>query len=253
LLGGALAAAGGLRLVFISMSVLAAAVAVWAAVAVPSVPRSAKSRATVIDLAKRLADGSFLRPTLSLAFATAALSVGVGYLPVLGHRAGLGTVATGAGVSLLALCAALSQPRAGRALDRGALTTANGLGIGMGLTAAGLAAATIPGIAGMLIAAVLIGIGTGVITPLGFAALAASAEPERIGATMGAAELGRELGDAGGPLLVGALAVGVGLGAGFGALAVLTALAAPFTRRTASRGSSDTHDAQETVQHSPRR
>lgn len=244
LLGGALAAAGGLRLVFIVMSVLAAAVAVWAAVAVPGVPRSTKSRATVIDLARRLTDGAFLRPTLSLAFATAALSVGVGYLPVLGHRAGLGPVATGAGVSLLALCAALSQPRAGRALDRGDLTTANGLGIGMGLTAAGLGAATIPGITGMLVAAVLIGIGTGVITPLGFAALAATAEPERIGATMGAAELGRELGDAGGPLLVGAVAVGVGLGAGFAALAVLTALATLFTRRTAPYRSRDAHDAQ---------
>jgi MFS family permease len=114
----------------------------------------------------------------------------------------------------------------------------------MGLTAAGLGAATIPGITGMLVAAVLIGIGTGVITPLGFAALAATAEPERIGATMGAAELGRELGDAGGPLLVGAVAVGVGLGAGFAALAVLTALATPFTRRTAPHRSRDAHDAQ---------
>lgn len=244
LLGGALAAAGGLRLVFVVMSVLAAAVAVWAAVAVPSVPRSAKSRATVLDLAKRLVDGAFLRPTLSLAFATAALSVGVGYLPVLGHRAGLGTVATGAAVSLLALCAAVSQPRAGRALDRGDLSTATGLVVGMGVTALGLAAAVIPGIAGMLVAAVLIGIGTGVITPLGFAALAASTEPERIGSTMGAAELGRELGDAGGPLLVGAIAVGAGLGAGFGALAALTALAAPFTRCSAPREPTGAHDAE---------
>ena len=253
LLGGALAAAGGLRLVFVVMSVIAAAVAVWAGVAVPGVPRSAKNRATVIDLARRLTDGAFLRPTLSLAFATAALSVGVGYLPVLGHRAGLGTVATGAAVSLLALCAAVSQPRAGRALDRGALTSANGLGIGMGLTAAGLAAAAIPGITGMLIAAVLIGIGTGVITPLGFAALAASAEPERIGTTMGAAELGRELGDAGGPLPVGAVAVGIGLGAGFGALAALTALAAPFTRRAAPRGSDRAPDAPDTERHPSQR
>jgi MFS family permease len=235
LLGGALAAAGGLRLVFAVMSVLAAVVAVWAALAVPAVPRSTKTRQTVVDLARRVTEGAFLRPTLSLAFATAALSVGVGYLPISGHRAGLGPVATGAAVSLLALCAAVSQPRAGRALDRGALSTATGLGAGMVLTALGLAAAAIPGLTGMLIAAVLIGVGTGVITPLGFAALAASTEPERIGATMGAAELGRELGDAGGPLLVGAVAVGVGLGAGFAALAALTALAAPFTRRTAQR------------------
>ncbi|MGH3575430.1 MAG: hypothetical protein ACRDUW_27030 [Pseudonocardiaceae bacterium] len=33
-----------------------------------------------------------------------------------------------------------------------------------------------------------------------------AAAPERLGQTMGAAEVGRELGDAGGPLLVGAVA-----------------------------------------------
>ena len=55
----------------------------------------------------------------------------------------------------------------------------------------------------------LIGAGTGLITPLGFAALAASTPPERLGQTMGAAELGRELGDAGGPLLVAGVADGV--------------------------------------------
>lgn len=235
LIGGALAAAGGLRLVYSVMSALAAAVACWAAFAVPRVPPSAKSRQSVLDLARRLADGAFLRPTLALAFATAALAVGVGFLPVLGHRAGLGAVATGAAVSLLALCAALSQPRAGRALDRGRLSAAAGLPAGMLLTAAGLAAATIPGLAGVLIAAVLIGIGTGVITPLGFAALAASTAPQRLGATMGTAELGRELGDAGGPLLVGAVAVAAGLGAGFGALAALTALAVPLARNRRPR------------------
>ncbi|MBR7838994.1 DDE-type integrase/transposase/recombinase [Actinospica durhamensis] len=99
------------------------------------------------------------------------------------------------------------------------------------------------GIAGMLIAAVLTGIGTGMITPLRCAALAVSADPEQIGTTMGAAELGRELGDAVGPLLVGAAALAVGLGAGLKALAALTALALPFTRRTALRGSHPAHGA----------
>ena len=42
--------------------------------------------------------------------------------------------------------------------------------------------------------------------PLGFAALAASVPPGRLGQTMGAAEVGRELGDAGGPILVAAAA-----------------------------------------------
>jgi MFS family permease len=64
----------------------------------------------------------------------------------------------------------------------------------------------IPGIAGLAVAAVLMGTGVGLITPVGFAQLAATTPSERLGQTLGAAEVGRELGDAGGPLLVGALA-----------------------------------------------
>ncbi len=62
-------------------------------------------------------------------------------------------------------------------------------------------------------------------TPLGFAALAASAPPGRLGQTMGAAEVGRELGDAGGPLLVGAVGL-VSLTAGLGALATALVICA---------------------------
>jgi hypothetical protein len=42
---------------------------------------------------------------------------------------------------------------------------------------------------------------------------------------MGAAEVGRELGDAGGPLLVGGIAAATSLGAGFLGLAVLLVVA----------------------------
>ncbi|WP_236655223.1 MFS transporter [Streptacidiphilus carbonis] len=141
-------------------------------------------------------------------------------------------MATGAVVSLLALTAALAQPRAGRALDGGRITTASGLRAGLLLTGAGLAAAMLPGLLGLLPAAVLIGAGTGLITPLGFAALAAATAPERIGQTMGAAELGRELGDAGGPLLVAGVAAVTTLTGGFAALAALTAVASvTITRR----------------------
>ncbi len=105
--------------------------------------------------------------------------------------------------------------------------------MGLAVTAAGLAAATLPGLLGLLAGAAVIGVGTGLITPLGFAALAASTPPARLGQTMGAAELGRELGDAGGPLLVAAVASAAGLAYGFGALALLLALGAglALTRR----------------------
>lgn len=226
LLGGVLVWAGGLWLLFAVLAVLGAAVAVWAAVAVPVVPPLPRNRQTVLDLARRLADPAFLAPTAALAAATAALSVGVGFLPVSGRAAGLGTVATGAAVSVLAAVAALVQPKAGRALDDGRLTTRTGLVAGLLVTAAGLACAVLPGLAGVLLGAVLIGAGTGLITPLGFAALAASTPAERLGQTMGAAELGRELGDAGGPLLVASVASIATLTHGFAALAVLVAAGA---------------------------
>ncbi|MEV0094525.1 MFS transporter [Streptomyces sp. NPDC050738] len=224
LLGGVLVWAGGLRLLFAVMAVLSAVVAAWAALTVPAMPPLPRRRQTVLDLARRLTSRAFLAPTAALAGATAALSVGVGFLPVSGAAAGLGTVATGAAVSVLAACAAVVQPAAGRALDAGRLTTRTGLTTGLLLTSAGLGCAMLPGLPGVLSGAALIGVGTGLITPLGFAALAASTPAERLGQTMGSAELGRELGDAGGPLLVAAVATLTTLTYGFAALAVILAI-----------------------------
>jgi MFS family permease len=76
----------------------------------------------------------------------------------------------------------------------------------------------------VLLAAALIGVGTGLITPLAFAALASGTPRERLGQTMGAAELGRELGDAGGPLLVAGVATAATLPYGYAVLAVLLAV-----------------------------
>ncbi|MFF3517017.1 MFS transporter [Streptomyces sp. NPDC002573] len=239
LLGGVLVWAGGLQLLFAVLAVLGAAVAVWAALAVPVVPLLPKARQTVLDLARRLADPAFLAPTSALAAATAALSVGVGFLPVSGRAAGLGTVATGAAVSVLAACAAVVQPRAGRALDHGRLTTRTGIATGLLFAAAGLGCAMLPGLTGVLLGAALIGTGTGLITPLGFAALAASTPKERLGQTMGAAELGRELGDAGGPLLVATVASLTTLTHGYATLGALLALGpalAVVRRRPAGGG-----------------
>ncbi len=193
--------------------------AVWAAVAVPAAPPLPRARETVLGLARRLAQPSFLQPVLALAGATAALGAGVGFLPVRGAQAGLGPLATGAAASLLALAAALVQPRAGRARDSGRLPGPAGMAAGLLLAAAGFAAAaSLPGLSGLLLAGLAVGAGAGLVTPLGFAALAATAPPGRLGQTMGAAEVGRELGDAGGPLLVGAIAGVAGLGLGIGLL-----------------------------------
>ena len=221
LLGGALVTLGGFGLLFGLLAGLGLAVAGWAAVAVPTAPPLPRARETLVGLARRLSQPAFLRPVVALAGATAALSAAVGFLPVRGAAAGLGPLATGAAVSLLALTAALIQPRAGRAADAGRLPVPAAMATGLALAAAGFAvAAQLPGLTGLLAAAIAIGAGVGLVTPLGFATLSRTAPAGRLGQTMGAAEVGRELGDAGGPVLVAALASIAGLGAGLLGLAV---------------------------------
>lgn len=244
LIGGVLVSFGGLGLLFAVMAGIAAVVAVWAFVATPVVPPLPRTRQTVLDLARRITDPVFLAPTGALAAATGALSVGVGFLPLAGLAAGLGPVATGAAVSVLALSAAIVQPLMGRAVDIGKVGHVRALWVGLVLMAAGLAFAMIPGWAGLLIAAVLMGTGTGVITPVAFASLVASTDAARLGQTMGTAELGRELGDTAGPLLVGAVATAASLTTGFGALALILlgvpALAVGYSRRKTSAARSNT-------------
>jgi MFS transporter, DHA1 family, tetracycline resistance protein len=237
LLGGGLIALGGFGLLFTALAALGVGVAGWAAVAVPAAPPLPRSRETVLGLVRRLAQPSFLQPVLALAGAAAALSAGVGFLPVRGAQAGLGPLATGAAASLLALAAALIQPRAGRAHDSGRLPGPTGMAAGLALAAAGFVAAVVlPGVPGLLLAGLAVGVGTGLATPLGFAALATAAPASRLGQTIGAAEVGRELGDAGGPLLVGTIAGVAGLGLGIGLLGLagtllLTASATSVRRR----------------------
>ena len=222
ILGAVLISTGGYPALFVALTVLAVTVTGWAALAVPPLPPLPRRRQTVLDLARRLGSADFLHPTVTLASATAALAVGVGFFPVLAIDAGLSPIVTGAALSLLSVTAVVVQPWAGRARDAGRLGDRVGMAAGIGLAAAGLlTAALLTGPAGVVAAAVMVGAGTAVATPLAFAHLAGTAPPERLGQTMGAAEIGRELGDAGGPLLVGAIAAAVSLGGGIAALAIV--------------------------------
>ena len=232
--GGALVLAGGYTLLFTLLAGLAAATAVFVAVTVPAMKPSGRQRSTVAALISQVRLPTFWRPVLVLAAATAALSTGVGFLPLLGARHHLGPLATGALVSLLAATAAVVQPWAGRRHDSGRLPD-YATSLALGAAAAGfLVAVALPHAAGIAAAAVLIGIGVAAATPLGFAALAAGAPPDRLGRTMGAGEVGRELGDAGGPVLVGALGP-LGLGAALAALAAALAMAAGLSSPRLSR------------------
>lgn len=96
---------------------------------------------------------------------------------------------------------------------------------GIGLSGAVALDALSPALIGLIATAVLVGVGVGSATPVAFSHLAASTPEERMGRTMGSAELGRELGDAGGPLIAGAVGTASVAGAGLLVVAALTAAA----------------------------
>ena len=226
LLGAGLILAGGFALLFGALSLLAAATGVWVLVAVPHLGPLPRQRYTVLDLARQVGERRFLVPTLVLAASTGALGAAVGFLPALATRHGMDAIAGTAAVSVLALGSVLTQPWIGRMRDRGRVTDNKGTTAGLLLIAAGVGAlAVAPAPVTIFLAAAAIGTGIGAATPLGFAHLADTTPPERMGRTMGSAELGRELGDAGGPLLVGGIATLTALPWGLGALALLVAAA----------------------------
>lgn len=226
MLGAGLIFAGGFPLLFAALSVLAAVAAVWVLVSVPHLAPLPRQRYTVLDLAGQITERRFLIPTLVLAASTAALGAAIGFLPALATRHGLDALAGTAAVSVLAIASLLTQPRIGKMRDSGRISDAQGMTSGLLLTASGIALlALAPGPVTIYLAAAAIGTGVGVATPISFAHLADTTPPQRMGRTMGSAELGRELGDAGGPLLVGGIATLIGLPAGLGALAVLVAVA----------------------------
>lgn len=225
-LGAGLILAGGFPLLFGTLSALAAVTGVWVLLAVPHLAPLPRQRYTVMDLARQVGERRFLVPTLVLAASTAALGAAVGFLPALATRHGLDAFAGTAAVSVVALCSVLVQPRVGRLRDHGRVGDNKGTTAGLLLIAAGVGLlAAAPGVVTVFVAAAAIGTGIGAATPLAFAHLADSTPPERMGRTMGSAELGRELGDAGGPLLVGGVATLTALPFGLGALALVVAAA----------------------------
>lgn len=246
LVGGALVGVGGYDLLFASLAVLASAAGALAARTLPQIPPTPRPRSTILDLARRVTHPSFLRPVALLSLGTAALSAGVGYLPVIGARHDLTPLETGALVSLLAATTALLQPWAGKAHDRAALPCNAGPSALLLAAAGFVIAALLANVAGIAIAALLIGAGVAISTPIGFATLADAAPTGRMGQTMGAGEVGRELGDAGGPILVGAFSP-AGLATGLLALAAAISLGAIATwRRPGARPAGGLSDALET-------
>jgi MFS family permease len=227
LLGAGLIFAGDFALLFATLSALAAATALWVILRLPHLQPPPRIRYTILDLTRQITERRFLIPTAVLAASTGALGTAIGFLPALATGHGLDPIAGTAAVTVLAVASAAVQPCVGKLRDRHAITDSNGMKAGLLLTASGIGIlALAPGSTTVFVSAVLIGAGVGIATPLGFAHLADTTPRERMGRTMGSAELGRELGDAGGPLLVGSLATLAGLPFGLGAFALLIAAAA---------------------------
>ncbi len=244
LLGAVLVVWGGMPALFWALAALGVAAAAWVAISVPAVPVLPRKRVTLVDLGRELLAPGFLVPTLVLAATTGALAVAVGFLPLLGRQVGLDVVGSMAIVTVLAIASSVTQPFIGSAHDRGRLSVRMGAVGGLLLIAAGIALSAVTAHPLALIAtALLVGVGVGAATPVAFSHLAASTPPERMGRTMGSAELGRELGDAGGPLVAGAVATASVPGIGLGVVAVLTAGAGVLALAGLRRAPADALDA----------
>jgi MFS family permease len=239
LFGAGLLQVGGFPALFLALAAVSSVAALWTLCVMPHVPVLPRRRYTILDLLHQTGERGFLVPTLALASATGALGVAVGFLPVLGTAVQLPVIGSMAVVAVLALSSTITQPFVGRLRDRQRISPGTGMSIGLLLIALGIALlALAPLPATLYLAAVIVGAGIGITTPLGFVHLAGHTPPERMGRTMGTAELGREIGDAGGPLLVGAIAVTYGLAAGLwilaflvGAVAALPVTLLRFSRR----------------------
>lgn len=226
LLGGGLILLGGFPALFLATSIGALVTAIWVLLTVPSLPVLPHARYTVVDLVRQLIERSFLLPVTALAAATAALGSAVGFLPAIGTLRGMNVLASLGVVTTLAVVSSLVQPVVGRLIDRQRLGVRWGIPGGLGLIVVGLIVPIAsPGWA-LYLSAILLGSGIGSVTALGFTHLVTTTPPDRLGRTMGTAELGRELGDAGGPLLVGSVAAAAGLPLGLLALGALSAVVA---------------------------
>lgn len=155
-----------------------------------------------------------------------------GFLPVYLYGIGYTPAESGALLSVATLSYLLVQPLAGALADRvDARATVLG---GLLLATLAIGGLTFTSGAVLVALAVLAGLGVGTVWTNGDALVGALADPQRLGASVGAAQSFKELGDMLGPLLVGLLTQLLGVRAGFvicAALALVFWLALAFGSR----------------------
>lgn len=154
------------------------------------------------------------------------VSILFGFLPVYLYGIGYTPIESGSVLSVVTLSYLLVQPVAGHLADKVEIRGA----VLIGLLLAALAVIAVTFTSGSLLVAVgvLAGIGIGTVWTNSDALVSSLAGEGRLGASMGAAQSFKELGDMVGPLLIGLLAQFYGVRVGFvtcGALALLFLLA----------------------------
>lgn len=229
IIAGVLIGTTGFSALFIVLALTSAGTAAWVAIATPDLPVLPRPRYSVKDLARQLGDRKFLVPVAALAVASGALGVAVGFLPLAGSQLGLPVLVSVGAVTLMGVSSAIVQPIVGRLRDAGSLRSRSSMAVGLALIAASVAIEVcFPNVIVLYLVALLLGVGIGLTTTMGLSQLATTTPPERMGRTMGTAELGREIGDAGGPLVVGAVASGAGLAIGLSVFGVVATVVAAF-------------------------
>lgn len=145
-----------------------------------------------------------------------------GFLPVYLHSIGYTAFQSGATVSVATTSYLLVQPLAGHLADR--VPSRTTVVIGLLVAAAAIGGVTFakgPLLIGIII---LAGVGIGTVWTNSDTLISSLAKPNRLGASMGAAQSFKELGDMIGPLLVGAITQYFGVRIGFVACAALALL-----------------------------
>lgn len=158
------------------------------------------------------------------------VSILFGFLPVYLYSIGYTPFQSGMTVSVATASYLLVQPVAGHLADKVQIRFT----VFVGLLMAALAIGTITFTSGIMLGIVIIlaGFGVGTVWTNSDALVSSMAEPNKLGASMGAAQSFKELGDMVGPLLIGSITQFFGVRVGFVACSLLALLFLLFLVRS---------------------
>ena len=189
---------------------------------------AARKKTTPLDLIYLLKRRDLWPAYIAMLVGMALFYSAVGFVPLYAADPGGADAATFAPAIVAVFSAAylFLQPLAGRWSDRhGRLGLVTG---GVALSAVSMAAVPLVHTVWLLaVISLAFGAGLAALTTVSYAIVADRVDQAELGTAMGVADTVREVGDAGGPVLFGALATSGGLAVGFWGLAALAAAVVP--------------------------